>query len=85
LIILIKNNTHRLSLAGALFSALFMFSLSILNAFGLYTSATKSMEALHLFYRPDVLGTLTGMLEAAVITYVSIFIFVSIYNALDRS
>ncbi|MFH1405408.1 MAG: hypothetical protein ABIH21_04945 [Patescibacteria group bacterium] len=77
-----KLHAHKLGLAGAIFSALAMLVLSIVNAFGIYTAATEQMQTMHMFYTPDVVGTITGMIEAAVITYISLFVFVLIYNKL---
>lgn len=70
--------------AGALTAALFMLVLSLLNAAGLYTSATAQMMKWHMFYTPDVQGTILGMLEAAIITYIVIWVFLWCYEALNK-
>lgn len=78
-----KSNTQRYSLTGAIFAALTMLLLSIAEALGIYTTAVDAMQQWHMFYSPDVIGTITGMIEAAVITYVSVYVIVWIYQLLD--
>lgn len=78
-----KIHIHKLSLAGAIFSALSMIVLSIANALGIYQATVQSMQDWHMFYSPTVLGTVTGMIEAGVITYISIYAFVWIYQFLQ--
>ncbi len=80
-----KFNTQKIALTGALFSSLGMFLLSIANALGIYKGAVDMMQQWHMFYTPTVIGTITGMIEAAIITYVSIIIIVGIYNALGST
>ncbi|MBU1032488.1 MAG: hypothetical protein ABII13_01075 [Patescibacteria group bacterium] len=77
-----KIHTHKLSLAAAIFSALAMLLLSLANSMGIYQNAVQQMQNWHMFYKPDFAGTITGMIEAAVMTYVSVYIIVWIYNAL---
>lgn len=79
-----KLNTNRVSLAGAITAAFFMLVLSLLNAVGLYQGATQQMRAWHMWYTPNAAGTITGMIEAAVITYVVLFVFAYIYNSLEK-
>ncbi|MCR4278314.1 MAG: hypothetical protein NUV81_00180 [bacterium] len=61
--------------AGALTAASLMLVLSLLNSVGLYQNATAEMAKWHMFYTPDVQGTILGMLEAAVVTYVIVTLF----------
>lgn len=75
-------DANKLALAGALTAALCMLLLSILNGLGLYQGAAEQMMAWHMFYTPTVGGTLVGMIEAAIITYIGLFVFAWIYNSL---
>lgn len=79
-----KVNPIKLGIAGGIVAAASMLLLSILNAFGLYTGAAEQMTEWHMFYSPDALGTLTGMLEAAIITYVSLYAVAYMYDLLLR-
>ncbi|MBU0531638.1 MAG: hypothetical protein ABIG32_02610 [Candidatus Uhrbacteria bacterium] len=73
-------HAHKLGLAGAVVSALSMLLLSLGNAVGLYVGATTQMQAWHMFYTPTVGGTITGMIEAAIITYIFLFVLAWLYN-----
>lgn len=77
-----KFDANKLALAGAITAALCMMLLSILNGLGLYQGATKQMMSWHMYYSPTVGGTVSGMVEAAVITYVVLFVFAWVYNTL---
>ncbi|GMU25717.1 hypothetical protein KJZ71_04375 [Patescibacteria group bacterium] len=77
-----KFDANKLALAGAITAALCMMLLSILNGLGLYQGATNQMMSWHMYYSPTVGGTVSGMVEAAVITYVVLFVFAWVYNAL---
>ncbi|PIP61005.1 hypothetical protein COX00_00125 [Candidatus Uhrbacteria bacterium CG22_combo_CG10-13_8_21_14_all_47_17] len=79
-----KDNANKLGLAGALTAAFFMLVLSLLNSVGLYQGATQQMRAWHMWYTPNFGGTITGMIEAAVITYIVLFVFTSVYNLLEK-
>ncbi|MFH1429948.1 MAG: hypothetical protein ABIG71_00315 [Candidatus Uhrbacteria bacterium] len=74
----------KLGIAGAIAAALCMIALSILNALGLYEGAVQQMQGMHTFYTPDVIGTITGMIEAALVTFIGLYVFGAIYNALLR-
>jgi len=69
--------------AGALTAALGMLVLSLLNYVGLYQSATDQMMRWHMFYTPDVQGTILGMLEAAFITYIVISTYLWLHDMLE--
>ena len=75
-----KLDAHKLALASALTSALFMVLLSLGSGMGLYQSMATQMQSYHMWYAPSFGGTLTGLIEAAVITYIFVWIAVSIYN-----
>lgn len=77
-----KFNTQKVALTGAIFAGLGMLLLSIANALGIYEGAVNMMQQWHMFYTPTIVGTITGIIEAAIITYVSILIVVGIYSLL---
>lgn len=80
-----KNIAQRSALTGAIFAAFTMFLLSLAEALGVYQGAVDMMEQWHMFYIPTTIGgTIAGMVEAAVITYVSILIIVWIYGMLGE-
>jgi hypothetical protein len=80
-----KLHAHKLALAAALVSAAGMLLLSLLNGVGLYQSAASQMMGWHMYYRPNATGTLFGMIEAAVITYIYVFPIAWVYNRLLES
>lgn len=75
-----KLHAHALALAGAVVSAACMLLLSVLNALGIYQSAAGTMADWHMFYAPDVGGTIAGMIEAAVISYIVLYAFAWVYG-----
>lgn len=77
-----KSQTQRAGLTGAVFAAFTMLLLSIANSLGVYQGAVNMMEQWHMFYSPTVAGTITGMVEAAIITYLSILVVGWIYEML---
>ena len=68
-----KLNEKTLAGSAALVAAACMLLLSIAAALGVYTGAVEQMAAWHMFYTTDLLGTITGMLEAAVWTYLGVY------------
>jgi len=75
-----KLNALGLGYAAAIISAAGMLLLSIANLLGIYKSAVQMMQQWHMFYAPTVYGTITGMIEAAVIGFVFVYAFGRIYN-----
>ncbi|MFD1647946.1 hypothetical protein [Haloarchaeobius litoreus] len=75
-----------LALAGAaaVVSAVAMLLLGVFGAFGVYEGAVEAMEQWHLFFEPTVVGTVAGMVEAAVIGFVLMYAFAWLYNAFAR-
>ncbi|UTF55786.1 hypothetical protein [Natronosalvus rutilus] len=72
-----------LALAGAaaVISAVAMLLLGVFGAIGVYEGAVEAMEQWHLFFEPTVVGTVAGMVEAAVISFVLMYAFAWLYNA----
>jgi hypothetical protein len=58
-----------------------MLLLGLAGAIGIYRGAVRMMEEWHLFFRPTVGGTLAGMVEAAVISYIFVYALARTYNA----
>jgi len=75
-------NSAKLALAGGIWAALGMLVMSLLNALNIYTNATGQMQEWHMFYTPSIGGTILGMIEAFVITYISLYVLAWIYNQL---
>lgn len=72
-----------LALAGAaaVVSAVAMLLLGVFGAIGVYEGAVEMMQQWHLFFEPTVVGTVAGMVEAAVISFVLMYAFAWLYNA----
>ena len=80
-----KTSTQRAALTGATFAAVTMLLLSATEALGIYEGAVDMMQQWHMFYEPTTIGgTISGMIEAAIITYVSIWVIVWIYDFLEN-
>ena len=77
-----KINTITFASAGAIVAALSMLILGILGNMGVYIGAVEMMIQWHMFFSLTILGILTGMIEAAIITFVFFYIFGWIYNKL---
>jgi|GEM_PF-539228 len=82
LFLFMKLNPNTLGLSAGLVSAVGMLLLSILNGLGYYQQAAVQMMGWHMFYTPTVLGTFSGMIEAAVITYLFVSATAWMYNYL---
>jgi hypothetical protein len=75
-----KLNAFAFGAAAAIVAALGMLILGVLGNLGLYSGAVRMMSQWHMFFSLTPLGILTGMIEAAVITLVFVYIFGLIYN-----
>lgn len=74
-------NIQRFAMTGAIFASITMLLLSLLHMAGLYKGAAVMMQQWHMFYEPStIVGTITGMIEAAIVTYVLILLFAWIYS-----
>ncbi|MEN8142627.1 MAG: hypothetical protein ABFQ82_03395 [Thermodesulfobacteriota bacterium] len=78
----LKINAFFLAASAAIVSALSMLVLGIFGNIGIYTGAVEMMSQWHMFFTLTPLGILTGMVEAAVISFVLIYLFGWIYNRL---
>ena len=77
-------NAIALGASGAIVAAAVMLLLGVFGAVGVYEGAVAMMEQWHLFFEPTVVGTVAGMVEAAVISFVLVYAFAWLYNALAR-
>ena len=75
-----RFNSLALGYAAALISAVLMLLLGILGNLGIYTGAVEMMQSVHMFFDLSVLGIITGMIEAAVISFVFVYLFGWTYN-----
>lgn len=67
--------------AAAAVSAAVMVLLGVFGTVGIYEGAIEMMEQWHLVFEPTVIGTLSGMIEGAVISFVIAYAFGWLYNA----
>lgn len=77
-----KLNVFAFGAAAAIVAAIGMLILGILGNLGIYSGAVSMMSQWHMFFSLTPLGILAGMVEAAVITFVFIYLFGWIYNKL---
>ncbi|ELZ68895.1 hypothetical protein C457_10806 [Haloferax prahovense DSM 18310] len=73
-----------LAAAAAVVSTIAMLLLGVFGAIGVYEGAVEAMEQWHLFFEPTIVGTVAGMVEAAVISFVLMYAFAWLYNAFAR-
>lgn len=79
-----KSRSQQLAWTGAIFAAVTMFLLSIAQTLGVYPGAVSMMEQWHMFYTSTTIGgTIAGMIEAAIITYISVLLVLWIYSLLE--
>ena len=64
-----KLNTLALGYAAAIISGAGMRLLSRLANIGIYTSAAEQVSKWHMFYSVTIVGTITGVIEAAIISF----------------
>lgn len=70
--------------AAAVISAAVMLLLGVFAIIGIYGGAIEMMIQWHMFFQPTVVGTLTGMIEAALISFVVVYPSVWLYNVFAR-
>jgi hypothetical protein len=77
-----KLNALALGYAAAIVAAVIMLLLGILGNLGIYTGAVDMMRQWHMFFSPSIGGIITGMIEAAIISFVFVYFFAWLYNKL---
>lgn len=73
-------NALALGFAAAIVAAVIMLLLGILGNLGIYTGAVEMMRQWHMFFSLSIVGIIAGMIEAAVISFVFVYIFGWLYN-----
>lgn len=68
--------------AGAIVGAIVMFLLGILGNSGMYIGAVNMMQQWHMFFSLNIVGIIAGMIEAAIISFIFLYVFAWIYNKL---
>ena len=79
-----KINVLALSISGAIIAGLLMLVLGIFANIGIYTGAVDMMTQWHMFFSLSILGIIAGTIEAAIITFVFMYMFGFIYNKLSK-
>ena len=75
-----KLNSLASGASAAIVSALSMLILGILGNIGVYKGAVEMMSQWHMFFSLTPIGIFTGIIEAAIISFVFFYIFGWIYN-----
>ncbi len=75
-----KLNALFLGYAAAIIAAVSMLVLSILGNLGFYSGAVEMMIQWHMFFSLSLWGIVTGMIEAAIVSFIFAFLFGVIYN-----
>ncbi len=77
-----KLKPGALATAGAIVAVAVMLLLGIFGNLGIYSGAVEMMMKWHLFFSLSLMGIIGGMVEAAVISFVLLYLFAWIYNRL---
>ena len=77
-----RLNPVALGVSGAIVAAAVMLLLGILGNFGIYGGAVEMMAQWHMFFSLSPLGIVSGMIEAAVISFVLLFALAVVHNKL---
>ena len=75
-----KLNEKALGYSAAIISGAIMLLLGISGKIGVYTGAVEQMMKMHMFFSLSVAGIITGIIEAAVISFVIGYAFGAVYN-----
>ena len=79
-----KLNALAFGVAAAIVAALSMLLLGIFGNMGIYTGAVEMMSQWHMFFSLTPAGIATGMIEAAIISFVFFYIFGWVYNKFPK-
>ncbi|MFV2081705.1 MAG: hypothetical protein ACC669_07560 [bacterium] len=77
-----KLKPGALATAGAIVAVAVMLLLGIFGNLGIYSGAVEMMMRWHIFFSLSLIGIIGGMVEAAVISFVLLYLFAWIYNRL---
>lgn len=75
-----KLNAIASGSAGAIVSAIAMLTLGFLANIGLYIGAASMMSQWHMFFDLSIFGIITGVIEAAIIGFIFVYLFALFYN-----
>ncbi len=75
-----KLNGMALGYSLALLGALCMLLLGILGNLGIYIGTVEMMQQWHLFFSLSIVGIITGIIEAAVISFIFGWLIAYFYN-----
>ena len=75
-----KLESRRLATSFAIWSALFMLIIWLLANMGIYVSAAMQMAKWHAYFNLSFSGLIWGITEAALVSYLLVYVFVWIYN-----
>ena len=75
-----KLNSLAFATSAAIVAALSMLLLGIFGNIGVYLGAVEMMSQWHMFFSLTPFGILTGMIEAAAISFAFLYIFGWLYN-----
>ena len=78
-----KLNSLALGFSAAIVAGISMLILGIFGNIGVYQGAVEMMRQWHMFFSLTPFGILTGIIEAGVVSFGSIYIFGFIYNKLS--
>ena len=79
-----KLNPLSFGYAGSIIASATMLLLSVGNCMGMYQNAASQMMRWHMFYAPTFGGTITGIIEAAILSFVAGYLFASLYNSFTK-
>lgn len=75
-------NEKAFGFSAAIISSVIMGLLGIFGNLGIYTGATEQMQKWHMFFSLSIGGIITGMVEAAIISFIFAYAFARVYNKL---
>lgn len=81
---LARGQRAREGRAGATVSAVVTLFSSVLAAIGVYAGAVETMMEWSLIYDTTVVGTVSGMVEVAIVSFVLLYAFGWTHNTLPR-
>jgi len=75
-----KLDSLALGYAGAITSSIGMFVMWVMGSIGYYTEAVGMMQGWHMFFSLSITGLIGGVIEAAVFSFIILYIFGWLYN-----
>lgn len=77
-----KLNALTFGYTGAIFASLMMLILGVLGNMGVYTNAVNAMAQWHPFFSLSIGGIIAGIIEAAISSFIGLYVFAWIYNSI---